>query len=420
MGVKTGCGGCFSAALYLVSVLVIVLGSVVTLAERVQSGLIIFEGDSLDILLSEDYPDALITAGKVSYVTAAAGLIALLLIVAGYRARFRREHGAFAGGPETDWDKRRGAVQKPVFRVAKILSVLAVCASLVSVALSVVVVRLNSVSEQFFGTAIAAAYVLLILTVILAVVIVILLFVGGLWRGGKTPTKAQLVSEELQNIFGAGVCYMPKGSLANNPLSTGLVSGSARPEKSNDHIYGQYKGLDFERADVSFSALHKVYNTNSEEYEDEWRTIFSGQWMVARMQKTIPGRVLIYSKAACAHEKAHIDYLQKNGRYTEVALEETAFGDFFRIFAENPHDAFYVLTPPVMERLKRLAGAGAVNPDAGMSLYVGFYGGMLHIGINSGHDAFDGAITLSVSEAETRARIRADMQIVVDIMESLL
>jgi hypothetical protein len=420
MEMRTGCGGCFSAALYVVSVLVIVLGSVVTLAERVQSGLIIFEGDSLNSLLSEDYPDALIIAGKVSYVTAAAGLIAFLLIIADYRARFRREHGAFAGDPETDWDKRRGAVQKPVFRVAKILSVLAVCASLVSIALSVVVARLNSVSEQIFGAAIVAAFALLILTVILAVVILILLFVGGLWRGGKTPSKAQLVSEELKNIFGAGVCYEPKGSLANNPLSTGLVSGSARPGKSNDHIYGQYKGLDFERADVSFMVLHNVYNTQREKYEDEWVTIFSGQWMVARMQKTIPGRVLIYSKAACAHEKAHIEHLQKNGRYTEVALEEAAFREFFTIFAQDPHDAFYVLTPPVMERLKRLAGAGAMNPGSGMSLYVGFYGGMLHIGINSGHDAFEGAIMLSVNEAETRARIRADMQIVIDIMESLL
>jgi hypothetical protein len=256
--------------------------------------------------------------------------------------------------------------------------------------------------------------------IVIVVVVVVILLLAAKRRAGRMPSKVQLVSEELQNVFGAGVHYEPNGSLTNDPLVTGLIDTPAKPKKSNDHIYGQYKGLDFERADVSFEDLRKVYDTSRHEDNYEWVTFFSGQWLVVRTQKTIPGKVLIFSKAACAWEKMLIERLQKDERYTEVILEEAAFGEFFTIFAEDPHAAFYVLTPPVMERLKRLTGEGVVNQDPDMRLYVGFYGGMIHVGIGGIHDAFEGAIMLSVNEAEARTRIRNDMLWIVYVIESLL
>jgi len=363
-----GCGGGFLAAGYLFSIFAVVTGR---LGGR----------------------------GVAFYFVALAALVGLLAILRALVARHRREHGATRDGD---------AGRTGLFRGAQMVAVFAVAASLAALALTL---------WPSAAVALWAGYLLLCAAAICGVVALILFVVGGLLRAGTPkPSKEQVVREELMGIFGPAVYYDPGGQLVNNPLQTFLVSPAAEM-RQDDHIFGQYKGIDFEQADLNLQEAREYYDPRMDRYEEERRTVFNGRWIAARFPKTITGRVAIFSQNAWAMERDRVGRLSL---YQPVEMEDAAFAGYFTVLATDPHEAFFVLTPPVIERLKRLANVRDDASGAPVMLYVEVVGGILHVGVNGIHNAFDSAALLSIDEAEMRARVRADMQVAVDILEGLL
>jgi hypothetical protein len=72
----------------------------------------------------------------------------------------------------------------------------------------------------------------------------------------------------------------------------------------------------------------------------------------------------------------------------EVELEAVQFNKDFDVYAPDPHDAFYLLTPPVMERLQALAAKyeGIAMNVIGSRVVLAFH--------EPGKNAFDSNISI--------------------------
>jgi hypothetical protein len=237
----------------------------------------------------------------------------------------------------------------------------------------------------------------------------------------EIPPKEQLARETILKILGDTVHYDPAGKLANDPKESGLLRYFSKQDQ-DDHIFGQYKGLEFEQADVHFEhwrSEQRVVERGDETdvvNETVWYTVFSGRWMVVKSPKTVTGRVLVFNKTAYVFEKKRFE--QPDTPYTPVELEDMEFNSMFTVVAENPQDAFYAITPNFIERLKSLA---LIEPsDENVEIYVGFYGSTIHIGFGNVVRSFDYIRVYARDEADAWNKAYEDLRLPVSILESLL
>ena len=243
------------------------------------------------------------------------------------------------------------------------------------------------------------------------------------------PTKEQIIIPEMKRLFGEDSGYEPAGRFFANPYETAVVRRFDN-FGTNDHIFGRYKGLQFEQMDVllydnpkytedyipSSNAPARSLNTSDAENKQKR---FKGRWVIFHQPKVSSGRFYIISKNAYDDE---LSRFKKLPGLSEVFLEDTEFNNRFVIYAEIPHDVFYVMTPPLIERMKRFADMGAKKPD--YSLRLGFCQNRIHFLICGLIDAFDqmfGALNLdiSVSEESARMSVRRDLNLITDVIDSL-
>ena len=103
---------------------------------------------------------------------------------------------------------------------------------------------------------------------------------------------------------------------------------------------------------------------------------------------------------------------QKKG---QVETENEAFNEKFGVTCENEHDAFYILTPHLMDHIMTL------DERAGGNTYMRFLKeGKVHVAVNSGRDHFE-LERLNVSDVGAlRRRFRGEVEYVTALVDELL
>lgn len=107
-----------------------------------------------------------------------------------------------------------------------------------------------------------------------------------------------------------------------------------------DHrLKATYKGVAFTYAPIRF--IEEKVNKKGETSEKE---LFDGKWLSVKMHKKFKGEIQIHKNPAIKYKS----YL------TKVEFEDIAFNKNFKTFASTPHEAFFLITPKVMENITRL------------------------------------------------------------------
>ncbi|MCL1895545.1 MAG: DUF3137 domain-containing protein [Clostridiales bacterium] len=193
--------------------------------------------------------------------------------------------------------------------------------------------------------------------------------------------------------------YDPTGHIAENQVNvSGLVEAWNTISGSN-HVEGKYKGAGF-----SFSEI--ILTDRGEGSDDKTNRRFNGQWLVFEMNKELPSPLLL-------RERVGIGKLAKSN----VETQNTAFNKKFRILAQDPQMASYVLTPQFMDFLLGMGQKG------GVVLYAGFVGHQCHIALHSDWKLFNmNAVKTRGGDYAglLRARIEQDVQFMTGIMDGLL
>ena len=264
-----------------------------------------------------------------------------------------------------------------------------------------------------------------------SIIAIVRIFTNSRALRKSQPTKQQVITQEMQRLFGPNSGYEPYGRFFVNPLETDVVKLYDN-FTANDHIFGSYKGISFEQMDVLLfnnvpydpdsDTNRPILTAASRVTSDEAhkRKGLKGRWVIIHQPKISSGKFYIINKNAYTDE---LRRFKKHLGLSEVFLEDTEFNSHFVIYAETPHDVFYVMTPPLIERLKRFAVLGAGKSD--FSLRLGFCQNRIHLVVCGLTDAFEdlfgalNTVNISISEESALMSVRRDLNLITDFIDSL-
>lgn len=265
--------------------------------------------------------------------------------------------------------------------------------------------RDNVLMVSFLGIFLAGMFggpVLRMLAPFLFILLFVGAFVYGMLRHNiskefKELYKQQFVATMLGEFFENPQYIWDKGFTSDAVRSFGLSQMGNR-FCSEDYISGTYKGVPFEQSDVKIQ-----YHTSGK--NSHTTTYFSGRMFVFHFTGRNVLPVQIFSERFSYRAKP-IERFKMH----KVNMESVNFNKNFDVKAVNEHDAFYVLTPQMMEKLFNLLsrfGNVALN----------FTGDTLFLGYNCGMGAFDADMRKPIDYPTEKEKMKRDMQVIMDIID---
>lgn len=220
--------------------------------------------------------------------------------------------------------------------------------------------------------------------------------------------KDTFVLKSLQSVF-TDLVYEPEKGLDESVISSTQMMDMGDRYSSNDFISAKYKNINVVQADVHIEEEHE--STDSDGHTTRtWVTIFRGKWMIFDFNKTFKANIQVSQKN---FGNSRIKNWGQAVKYKKVMMEDQAFNNQFKTFAQDEHDAFYILTPSLMEKIKKLAGS--VN---GKLLFC-FIDNKLHIGLQNGKDSFEHSIFKEIDEEKVTNEIAQDIKIITNFVDEL-
>lgn len=178
--------------------------------------------------------------------------------------------------------------------------------------------------------------------------------------------------------------YQPQGGLTHDEIRNAAVvaCGDKQRFESEDLLSGCYQGLRFRYCDVSTSRV-KGSGKNRRE-----AVLFHGQIMHFASfdeRKKSAGHLQIFEK------KLASDLIGWTAEH-EIHTESEAFNRRFRVFATEEHNAFYILTPRMLEQITQFADR------AGAQIAISFCGSSMFVAIDRLYSILDASFHVPVPE----------------------
>lgn len=221
----------------------------------------------------------------------------------------------------------------------------------------------------------------------------------------KDQYKKIFVEKPFREAFGQVSCDFKNGISRETIKQTGLIRMGNR-YKTNDNIKGTYKNVGFERADIK---IQQHTSTGKSSYTV---TYFNGRWLILDFNKTFHFDLQIIGKGFYyTQKKGSIFSIERNRRH-KVEMEDIAFNKLFDVYAQDDHEAFFILTPQFISTLKEMYA----SMDG--ALMLGFIDNKLHVAINTKRDAMEASIFRSVKDPDL-AEVRREINTIIYIIDSL-
>ena len=99
--------------------------------------------------------------------------------------------------------------------------------------------------------------------------------------------------------------------------------------------------------------------------------------------------------------------------YNKVSMEDMEFNKEFKVYAQNELDAFYVLTPNCMEKIKEL------KDKTKGRLLLCFINNRLHVGLYNNKDLFEANIFKKINLEEEQNKTLNEMKIITEFVDTL-
>lgn len=221
--------------------------------------------------------------------------------------------------------------------------------------------------------------------------------------------KHTMVRKELQKVFTDVYLDPLQGLPSERVKMAGLVPMGNR-YKSEDYLRGSYKGVPFEQADVVIE-----YESTDSEGHTTTTTYFAGQFIYFQLPKSIQYPFMVWDKQIGHTEKRRA----KKAGLQQVQLEDVNFNNRYEIWAQNPADVFYILTPILIENLNRISTEGNTLRKVALQCY----GNQMLVAVNNGRNAFEAK---SVRDGdpntlnEIRAAIHSDIAVLTGTIEAII
>lgn len=190
-------------------------------------------------------------------------------------------------------------------------------------------------------------------------------------------------------------------------MQTSLYKLGNRLE-SEDLLIGEYKGVSFKQADVH------IWNHVEREKDSEDIEYFDGRIIMFDTKSDYSSSVRVISKPRTSGKG---DYRLGFDDDHRVEMESMEFNDAFKVYARTGHDAFYILTPEVIERMMKIwrkYGRNEKNQYRDMSFHL--RDNKFYFAIENGGSAFEPG-KFPISYPDEKAKLEKDIGIIMELIE---
>ena len=255
-----------------------------------------------------------------------------------------------------------------------------------------------------YGSGAAAILCFITGLIPVAIVFIVLALVGG-YQLEKNSSRLKkilsdnVISSVLKEALGDAVEYNPWGKI--NPGSM-VFPFSYNCADGSDHIKAVYHGVNVELGDIELIDESEV--TDEEGRTERTRnTQFKGQWLTCDFGKELAGEVYISERTKKTRRS-----LKSN-----VTMDNEQFDKRFCVRADDPQEAYYILTPHMMEYIISIAD------KSGGTVYMSFLrDGKLHVAVQTVRDFFElGKNNANVEEL--RQKFLGELRWFTDIVDTL-
>lgn len=216
--------------------------------------------------------------------------------------------------------------------------------------------------------------------------------------------KNNIVEACLKNKF-TDVSYKPFSGLSKSKIaSVGMVNTGDRV-CANDYVKAKYKDVNFECSDIDVQKRYTDSDGNT-----SYTSIFKGQWYIFEFNKQFKSKVGVYEKCfeSCIRENfIYTDGLKK------VELEDVEFHKDFRVYAKKEVEAFYILTPQIIERIKKL------NEEIAGKFFFCFCNNKLHVGLCNNKDLYEHSIFSKINLEKENKKILGELMTIINFVDTL-
>lgn len=220
--------------------------------------------------------------------------------------------------------------------------------------------------------------------------------------------KNKYVLSSLNKIF-TDLKYFPDKGLDYGVIANTRMMDMGDRYSSNDYFEGKYKNVNVKQADVHIEEEQQTTDSDGHT-TTTWVTIFEGKWMIFDFNKTFTANVQVSQKG---FGNSRVNNWGEKNKYKKVEMEDAEFNKMFRIYAQNEHDAFYILTPSLMEKIKNLA------KTVSGKLLLCFINNELHIGLYNYKDSFEHSVYKKIDEEKINDNISKEIKIITNFVDEL-
>lgn len=220
----------------------------------------------------------------------------------------------------------------------------------------------------------------------------------------KDLYKQNIVIRTFNSIFTDVQFDLDKGISYNTIANTKMMHMGDR-FYSNDYVKAKYKNINFEMSDVHIEEEYTDSDGNT-----SYVTIFKGQWYIFDFNKSFKANLQVCEKSFMNAKRGGLFSKEK---FQKVELEDIEFNKIFKVYAVNELDAFYVLTPHTMEKIKE------VNKKIKGHILLCFIDNKLHIGLHNNRDLFEASIYKKINLDEAIEKTKQEMSIITNFVDIL-
>ncbi len=224
----------------------------------------------------------------------------------------------------------------------------------------------------------------------------------------KRAYKAYFIHRQLAKLF-TNLYYDHNQGIDQNLLKASGLIYTGDIYKSNDLVQAKYKNVNFIQSDVEIIDKQERRDKDGN-IETYYVTVFKGRYLIFEFPKKFEFKMTV---SYGGHGASHIN--PKTGRgLSRIETESPDFNKRFLVYAEDGFEAFYILSPDVMDRLERL---GEKYKNA-LSLY--FSDNKLYVGLNDNNDSFEPPHpSKPLNEKEEEQKVIKDMELITELVDNL-
>ena len=215
----------------------------------------------------------------------------------------------------------------------------------------------------------------------------------------KKTLSDNIIGSVMKEALGDDVEYNPWGKI--NPGSM-VFPFSYNTADGSDHIKAVYNGLNIELGDIELID-EQEYTDEDGHTETSRISQFKGQWLTCDFGQELAGEVYISEWGKKDRKRMK----------SNVTMDNEQFSNRFCVRANNPQEAYYILTPNMMEYIINMAN------KSGGTVYLSFLrDGKMHVAVKSGRDFFElGKSNANVEEL--RQKFLNELRWFTDIVDTL-